>query len=268
MKIVLGIVLVTLVIAALGLYLYFMMNSQDLIYCGDIAQVSGNRVFVTRVYTSDLNADETLSEIVSLMNAKEDGLITAEEMTEILATYQNIIYAPVVMMYLEQKDTNTFVLSGSMYNGLDEEGEPAEADYKFKNLSLSAGVPSGEILAAQNVYSDVFFESEVDEEFEPEFMERNKVVDPIVVNNNQNAAFAFYGCDGFKLVFHSDEDKPAEITVALTYDVQAENPLNFTSLTDGAMGMTITEAYDERGNLVPELVMSRVFTTEEADTEE
>lgn len=259
MKIVLGIVLVTLVIAALGLYLVFMLNSHDLIYCGDIAQVSGNKMFITRVYTSDLNADETLSEIVSLMNDKEDGLITAEEMTEILATYQNIIYAPVVMMNLEQKDTNTFVLSGSVYNGLNEEGEPTEPDYQFKNLSLTAGLAAGEILAAENIYP-------VDEdadEAEPEFKERRSVVDPIIVNDNMGAAFAFRDCDSFRLIFRAVEENPASVTVALTYDVQAENPLNFTSLSDGAMGMTITATYDERGTLVPQLTMSRVFTVGE-----
>lgn len=259
MKIVLGIILVTLLMAALGLYLFFMLNSHDLIYCGDIAQVSGNRVFITRVYTSDLDADETLAEIVALMNDKDDGLITAEEMTEILATYQNIIYAPVVMMYLEQKDTNTFVLSGSVYNGLDEEGEPTEPDYKYKNLTLTAGIATGEILAAQNVYPD-----DIDEEDgEPEFKERLKVVEPILVNDNQGAAFAFNDCDSFRMVFSTAEDKPAAVTVALTYDVQAENPLNFTSLSDGAMGMTITAAYDERGNVVPEVEMSRVFVAGE-----
>ncbi len=254
MKIVLGIVLITLVMAGLGLYLFFLLNSSELIFCGDIKQVSGNNMFITRVYTSDLNADETLSEIVATMNDKDDGNMTADEMTEILATYQNIIYAPVVMLELEQKDTNTFVLSGSVYDGIDEEGEPAESEYQYKNLVLTAGIPNGEILAAQNVYSE-----DVDEEGEPEFKERLRVVDPILIEENMGAAFSFNDCDSFRLVFRGIDNVPASVTLALTYDVEAENPLNFTSLSDGAMGMTVTAAYDESGRLVPELAVSRVY---------
>lgn len=257
MKVVIGIILVTLVLAGLGLYLYLMLNSHDLIYCGDITQVSGNRMYITRVYTSDLNANETLAEIVSTMNDNEEGNITAEEMTEILATYQSIIYAPVVMLELQQKDTNTYVLSGSVYNGLNEDGEPEQADYKYKDLILTAGIANGEILAAQNVYS------EDEDEGEPEFQERERVVDPIIVEDKKGAAFAFNECDSFRMVFNGVPNVPASVTMALTYDVVADNPLNFTSLSDGAMGMTITAAFDEAGRLVPELNMSRVYTSED-----
>lgn len=257
MKVIIGIILVTLVVAGLGMYLYLMLNSQELIFCGDITQVSGNRVYVTRVYTSDLNANETLAEIVATMNDNEEGNITAEEMTEILATYQSVIYAPVVMLELEQKDNNTYVLSGSVYNGLNEDGEPDQADYQYKDLVLTAGLARGEILAAQNVYSE-----DVDEEGEPEFLERAKVVDPILVENNMGAAFAFNDCDSFRMVFNGYPEVPPSVTMALTYDVAADNPLNFTSLSGGAMGMTVTVAFDEAGRLVPELEMSRVYTAD------
>ncbi len=254
MKVVFGIVMVTLVIAGLALYVVVMLNSHDLIFCGDITQINGGSMYITRVYTSDLNANETLSEIVAAMNDKEDGNLTAEEMTEILATYQNIIYAPVVVLNLEQKDTNTFVLTGSVYNGLTEEGEPGETDYNYKDLTLTAGLARGEILAAQNIYPD-----DVDEEGDPEFKERRRVIDPILVENNMGAAFAFTDCDSFRLVFRGMDEVPASVTLALTYDVVAVNPLDFVSLSDGAMGMTVTVAYDEAGRLVPKLDMSRVF---------
>ncbi len=259
MKVVIGIILVTLVLAGLGLYLYLMLNSHDLIYCGDITQVSGSRMYITRVYTSDLNANETLAEIVTTMNDNEEGNITAEEMTEILATYQSIIYAPVVMLELQQKDNNTYVLSGSVYNGLNEDGEPDEANYRYKDLILTAGISNGEILAAQNVYPD-----EEDDDDEPEFQERERVIDPIIIEDNKGAAFAFSDCDSFRMVFNGISDVPASVTIALTYDVVAGNPLNFTSLSGGAMGLTVTAAFDESGRLVPELEMSRIYAAEEA----
>ncbi len=261
MKVVIGIILVALVLAGLGAYLYFMLTSHDLVYCGDITQVSGNRVYITRVYTSDLNANETLAEIVATMNDNEEGNITAEEMTEILATYQSIIYAPVVMVEVEQKDTNTYVLSGSVYNGLNEDGEPDDTDYKYRDLILTAGIANGEILAAQNVYP------EDEDEGDPEFQERERVIDPIIVEDNRGAAFAFSDCDSFRMVFNGIPEVPASVTMALTYDVVADNPLNFTSLADGAMGMTVTVAFDEGGRLVPELEMSRVYTAEDVAAE-
>lgn len=251
MKVVIGIVFVVFLLAALALYLLFIMNSRDLVFCGDIPQSSGTQMYVTRIYTSDLNANETLSMIVSAMNDNEDGRITAEDLTVILAEYQDIIYAPVFTFNLEQEDTNTFVLTGSVYNGINEDGDPAETDFEFKNLTLTAGILDGKILAAQNVYPDD------DEDGEEDFIERKNVIDPIIVEDSHGAAFAFEGCDSFKMVFRGVNDIPAQITLAYTYDVVAENPLNFSSLHGGIMGVNITAAYDDYGRLTPNIEMDR-----------
>lgn len=251
MKIVIGIILVALLLAALVLYLLFVLNSHDLVFCGDIPQTQGNTMYVTRVYTSDLNANQTLSEIVNTMNDNEDGRMTAEDLTEILANYQNIIYAPVFQYTLTQEDTNTFVLVGSVYNGLNDDGEPTNPDFTYKDLLLTLGVPDGKILSAQNVYPD-----ENDDE-EPELVERHSVIDPVLVNNDHGAAFTFRNCDTFRIVFTGAEGIPASVTLAYTYDIVAQNPMNFTSLKGGVMGVTITAAYDDMGRLTPEIVMDR-----------
>lgn len=253
MKLVLGIFLVVLLLAALALYLLFMLNSHDLISCGDIKQTIGAQMSITRIYTSDLNANETLSEIVNTMNANEDGQLTAEQMTELLATYQNIIYAPVFTFTVTQEDTNTFVLSGSVYNGLDEDGEPTTPDFMYKNLGLTAGLAQGRIIAVQNVYDD----EDEDDDGEVEFIERKNVVDPIILEDGAGAAFAFRNCDSFRMVFKGVEGAPASITLAYTYEVVANNPLNFTSLKNAVLGVTITVAYDELGRLAPILEIDR-----------
>ncbi|MGN1119353.1 MAG: hypothetical protein ACI4Q4_03275, partial [Oscillospiraceae bacterium] len=123
MKFVIGIIMVVLLMAALILYLILMMNAHELTYCGDVTNPTDAGYAVTRIYTTDLNADETLSEIVLKMNESE-GAVTSEELTEILATYQNIIYAPVFALSLEQTDTSTYVLTGAVYNDVNESGEP------------------------------------------------------------------------------------------------------------------------------------------------
>lgn len=257
MKYILGIFLLVLLLAALALYLLFMLNARSLVPCGDIAQTNGTEMSITRIYTSDLSANETLFEIVNTMNDDEEGRITAEALTEILANYQDIIYAPVFMMNLEQEDANTFVLTGSVYNGLDDDGEPTTADFKFKNLMLTAGVNEGKILAAQNVYDDQKDDEDGDDE-DPEFLERRNVIDPIIVSDGAGAAFSFKDCDSFRLVFKNTSPvNPASITLAYTYDVVAENPLNFTSFKDGLLGVVITAAYDDMGRLVPRITVDR-----------
>ncbi len=260
MKIVLGIVIVALVMAALVLYLLFMLNSHDLVFCGDIPQADGSQMYVTRIYTSDLNADETLSQIVNAMNDNESGQMTAEDLTEILANYQNIIYAPVFTYNLVQEDTNTFVLTGSIYNGIDEDGEPSSPDFQYKDLTLTAGIFDGKILAAQNVYP-----ADEDGDGTAEFVERHSVIDPVLVSDDMGAAFSFKDCDSFRIVFRGTEGIPAKMTLAYTYDVVAQNPLNFTGLHGGVMGVTITVAYDEAGRLTPTIEMDRsaIIVTEE-----
>ncbi len=255
MKFVIGIILVAILIAALALYLVLMMNSHDLIFCGDIPQENGSQMSVTRIYTAEFSANETLSEIVNRMNANESGTMTAEDLTEILATYQNIIYAPVFSFNMWQEDANTFVLEGSVFNGIDEEGQPASRDFTYKNLTLSAGVSQGKLLSAQNVYSD-----NVNEDGQLAFVERKNVVDPVLMDGDTMAAFAFRDCDSFRIVFTGVEGVPASITLAYKYEIVAQNPLDFTSLKDGSMGVTITANYDERGELTPDISMERVYT--------
>ena len=260
MKFVIGIILVAILVAALALYLVLMMNSHDLIFCGDIPQEDGNQVSVTRIYTADFNANETLSEIVNHMNANESGTMTAEDLTEILATYQNIIYAPKFVFNMWQEDENTYVLEGSVLNGVDEDGQPATLDFSYRDLTLSAGVNQGKLLAVQNVYSD-----NVDENGQVTFVERKNVVDPVLLNDDTMAAFAFRDCDSFRIVFTGIEGVPAAITLAFQYDIVAQNPLDFTNLKDGSMGLTITAEYNDRGELTPNINMERVYIV---DTEE
>lgn len=257
MKVVLGIIILVLIIAALGVFIFLELNSNDLIYCGDLKGESGNIRMVTRIYTADLNADETLSQIVAAVNDGENGTLTSDEMTEILATYQNIIYAPVFTFNLEKVDENTFVLTGSVYNGLDEAGNPTVPDFYYRNLTLTAGVAHGTVLAAQNIYSQ-----EVNESGEYEFVERKNVVDPVIVDNGAGAAFAFRECDTYRVVFTRSQGREASITLGFTYEVVATNPLNFTSINDGALGVTVMESYDSYGRLTPEIRLEKVYKLE------
>jgi hypothetical protein len=233
-----------------------MMNAREMVYCGDIKNESGTGTYITRVYTTDLSANEALSEIVVRMNDSEGDSIAIEDLTEILATYQDIIYAPVFVINIEQADTSTFVLTGSVYNGLNDNGEPADTDYGYSNLTLTTGVTNGSILAAQNVYPD-------EESGDEAFVERKLVVDPIVTDSNQGAAFAFRDCDSFRLVFTQDENRTASVTLAYSYDVKAENPLDFTSLDNGILAVTVTMNYDENGRLAPTYTYERRVITEQ-----
>lgn len=266
MKFVLGIFLLVLLIAAIVVYLLFMLNSRSLVPCGDIPQTTGSQMSVTRVYTSDLNADETLTEIINKMNDTDDGTITADEMTEILATYQNIIFAPRFELAIEQADTNTYILTGSVYNGIDDDGEPIDPDFRLNNLAMTAGLPNGKFIAASNVYEEDKNREEDEEDGEAEFLERHDVIDPIIVSDGAGAAFAFRNCDSFRLVFKNTvESQQPSITLAYTYDIVADNPLNFTTLKRGLLGVEITVAYDENGRLAPELKVDHknIFVEEE-----
>lgn len=250
MKIVLGIIIVVLVIAAMVLYVLFVLNSRDLISCGDIRQSTGGQLSVTRVYTTDLNANSTLSEIVIAMNDNEDGNITAEQMTELLATNQNIIYAPVFTFTVTKEDTNTYIMSGSIYNGLDEDGEPTTPDFMYKNLGMTVGINQGYILAVQNVYDDDHDGFEDNDDYQAEFVEHKNVIDPVILANGYGAAFNFRDCDSFRIVFKGIDDVPS-LSFVYTYDIVANNPLNFTSLKGAYLGVNIGIAYDDEGRLAP-----------------
>ena len=60
-------------------------------------------------------------------------------------------------------------------------------------------------------------------------------------------------------MFTTIEGVPASITLAFEYEVVAQNPLDFTNLPNGTMGMTITAGYNDRGELTPEIEMERIY---------
>ena len=95
MKVVIGIVLISLVILGLIAYMILMLNAREMIFCGDLKNENGTNAQITRVYTTDLNANETLSEIIVKMNESDTESVQKSDITEVLAQYQNIIYAPV-----------------------------------------------------------------------------------------------------------------------------------------------------------------------------
>ena len=130
MKVVIGIVLISLVILGLIAYMILMLNAREMIFCGDLKNENGTNAQITRVYTTDLNANETLSEIIVKMNESDTESVQKSDITEVLAQYQNIIYAPVFTISVTQADSSTYIIDGQVLNGLDENGDPASPDYR------------------------------------------------------------------------------------------------------------------------------------------
>lgn len=261
MKVVIGIIIAALVAAIAAVFLLFVLRSHDLVLCGDIPQKDGNQMYVTRVYTYDVDANSTLNQIIDKMNSNTEGQISATEMTEILSEYQTIVYAPMFSYELTQETDDTYILSGSIYNGLDENGEPASTDYVYKDLTMTVNISNGKVLAAQNVYPD-----ELDEEGAPEFKERKKVVAPILLNDDTQVAYAFTDCSSFRIVFTGKEDIPSEITLAYTFDVGAQSIFNFSGSKGNVMSVTIKGEFDDMGRLDPVIEMNRNII--EVETEE
>lgn len=261
MKVVIGIIIAALIAAIAAIFLFFVLRAHDLVLCGDIPQKSGNQMFVTRVYTYDVDANSTLTQIIDKMNSNTEGNISAAEMTEILSEYQTIVYAPVFTYTLTQEADNTYVLTGSVYDGLNADGEPDETEYVYKDLTLTVGVGNGKVLAAQNIYPE-----DLEEDDEAlEFKERKKVVDPVLLNEKE-AAFLLTNCNSFRIVFTGKEEIPAEITLAYTFDVRSMSLLNFSGSKDNIMGVTIKGEFDDMGRLSPTIEMNRRIV--EMETEE
>ena len=248
MRLVVGIVLVALLMVALIGYLILMLNAHSMVYCGDVVNTGGTSTMVTRVYTTDLSADETLSEIVLTMNESGNTELTDEQLTLILAEYQNIIYAPVFLLDTQQIDTSTYMITGSVYNGINEDGEPEQADYVYKDLRLDVGIGNGSIVMAENIYP-----ADDDDDDEVVLEERKLTIDPVIYDDNNTAAFAFNDWQSFRMIVKgTNANFMPELNFVYTYNVVAENPLDFTGVENGALVISMKIAYDDEGRLVPE----------------
>lgn len=266
MKIVIGIVLIALVLLGLIAYLVLMLNAREMIFCGDVQNSGGNSASVTRVYTTDLSANETLSEIIAKMNESTTDSVEISTLTEVLAQYQNIIYAPVFTVSVQQVDNSTYIIDGSVYNGLDENGDAAVTDYQYKDMNLSTVVTNGRILAAQNIYDDGTAEASANEE--PSFIQRDTVIDPLVTGADSEAAFALKDCSSFRVIVNgSDFTALPEITFVWLYNVNAANPLDFTSLSNDSLAMNMKIAFDENGQLAPQYELVKTVTADFAQPE-
>ena len=263
MKIIIGIVLVSVLILGLAAYLILMLNAHEMIFCGDVKNQSGADLQVTRVYTTDLNANETLSEIILKMNQTNGDSVPISDITGVLAQYQNIIYAPVVSLSAEQADTSTYVINGSVLNGLAEDGTEAVTDYRYKDMQISAIVTNGRVLAAQNIYDQELSDQQTDDG--KVLKERQTVIEPIVTGADSEASFALTDCTHFRLIVNgSDFQELPEITFVFMYNVNAENPLDFTSVSNDSLAVSMKMEYDANGKLLPTYEFIRTLTEEEA----
>lgn len=261
MKVVIGIVLITLVLLALIAYLVLMLNAREMIFCGDVKNDGGTSASVTRVYTTDLSANETLSEIIVKMNESETETLAISELTEVLAQYQNIIYAPVFNVSVSQVDSSTYIIDGSVYNGLTEDGEAAETDYRYQNMQLNAVVNNGRIIAAQNVYEE---DEKQEEEESKVFTERQMVIEPLVTGADSEAAFALQDRSSFRVIVNGSEFREMpSVTFVFVYNVDALNPLDFTSISNDSLAINMQISFDENGNLAPTYELIKTITAEE-----
>ena len=256
MKIVIGIVLILLLVGALAAYLILMLSAQEMIFCGDIKNNEENGTSVTRVYITDYSANETLSEIVDAVNASDGESVSVEDITEILAEYQSIIYAPVFNISSEQIDTSTYVVEGSIYNGIDAKGNPSQHDYTYENLRLSAVVQNGAMVSAENIYA-------LEKDQVGKLVEREKTIAPIIIDEFSTASFAFEDCDSFRLIFQGTAEIPPIVTFVFTYDVVAESPMNFTHVENGVLALSLEVAQDENGWYTPDYDFVRNITVKE-----
>lgn len=264
MKIIVGIVLVALVLLGLIAYIVLMMNAREMIFCGDVRNESGNQLRVTRVYTTDLNANETLSEIVLKMNQTEGDSVQISDITEVLAQYQNIIYAPVIDIAADQVDNSTFVINGRVLNGLGEDGNAAVTDYQYHDMQVSTIVRNGIVLAAQNVYDEELSDESDDEE--KTFKERRTIIEPLVTGADSEATFSLDDCSSFRMIVNGSEyAELPEITFVFMYNVDAMNPLDFTSVSNDSLAVTMKIDYDEDGKLAPTYEFVKTLTEEEAE---
>ena len=258
MKVVIGIVLISLVILGLIAYMILMLNAREMIFCGDLKNENGTNAQITRVYT---NANETLSEIIVKMNESDTESVQKSDITEVLAQYQNIIYAPVFTISVTQADSSTYIIDGQVLNGLDENGDPASPDYRHSKMQLNTVVTNGRIIAAQNVYDAGTAEAQDIQDVV--FTERQRVIDPIVTGADSEAAFAFQDCDSFRVIVNSsDFTQMPSITFVYVYNVDAVNPLDFTQISNDSLAVKMDLSHDNNGKLAASYELIKTVTAD------
>ena len=195
------------------------------------------------------------------MNESDTESVQKSAITEVLAQYQNIIYAPVLTISVTQADSSTYIIDGQVLNGLDENGDPASPDYRHSKMQLNTVVTNGRIIAAQNVYDAGTAEAQDIQDVV--FTERQRVIDPIVTGADSEAAFAFQDCDSFRVIVNSsDFTQMPSITFVYVYNVDAVNPLDFTQISNDSLAVKMDLSHDNNGKLAASYELIKTVTAD------
>ena len=64
-------------------------------------------------------------------------------------------------------------------------------------------------------------------------------------------------------IWATGEEKLPTVTFVYVYNVDSENPLDFTSISNDSLAVTMKIAFDDKGNLAPEYELVKTTPAEE-----
>lgn len=247
MKKVIGVILIILVMSGIGFLLFMEFNKENLVYSGDYLTNSDNySVMVTRAYVSDESDRSQIAAILETVFTSPE--LTAEEIAGAATGYGTVLYAPVFNVSFDKpnSDDKYFTISGTVQNGISENGESVETAYVHRNLRLDAIIDNGVIEYASNAVK-------------PEELIKKEYTLPVVTEEGQNAAFKFDDSNGFEIVFSkADINADTKIVLLYTFSVDSSNPVDFSGLEREKLQLEITFTNDENEILKPSFLITKV----------
>ena len=81
---------------------------------------------------------------------------------------------------------------------------------------------------------------------------------------DSEAAFALQDRSSFRVIVNGSEFREMpSVTFVFVYNVDALNPLDFTSISNDSLAINMQISFDENGNLAPTYELIKTITAEE-----
>lgn len=247
-KIIIITVLILLIITA-GMVAVFSFNSDELIFTGDvISHANANSYQITRAYVSDKDEVANVKTILERINSEEPPPNAADIALEI-AEKGNIVFAPVFNLQVStvENTTGLYMLTGSVKNGVDVDGNEVVGEFSMRDLSLSITSNSVNVLNVSNG-------------FHPTVLEEITYIPPVVSEDGLTITVPFSMTNGFEVLFTVDDiENFGGMIFTYNYNAHATSSMNMTKLEQEIVEIKLDFEIEEN-KVVP------IFTSKAIDT--
>lgn len=221
--------LIVLVIAVVGVFVYFEINVSEIFYVNDYeSEVVDNRYSVKRLYSSDIDIEEFNQQIEKLISLE----FTEDDIMRAALEAGTPEFYPAFHVYAHRRKEDEYIeLNISAVQELAENQK--KMDFSMDNIRLEV-VTNGLTIKESTTHSG-------------KWDGKTEISQPIVNDGGTGLAVGLGKFGDSALVL---DGKSGTVVLQFSYDIMSQALINNTVMTDCFLRMDVNLSIDEKGDII------------------